>query len=158
MKRRHFSLIVFLACFVSTAIPAETQRTSRRAYNPGGLLGIAMLDSAQKDIGIETDVEKLRRIQELSDSAQKEVREVVDKADKGQPAELQASINEVREKKDMDLLNLLTPKEGIRLQQIHWQIMGWRAPISPKLARCRGKRAFGLSLIRILAVKALPRA
>lgn len=134
MKCCHLLPVVFLAGIALATVSAEAQQFARRVNHPGGLFAIALMDSAQKDIGIETDAEKLRLIRELGQAAQKEVLEAVGKVAPGRLDELQASAREVREKHEIALLKLLTPQEGLRLQQIHWQLMGWRAASDRKMA------------------------
>ncbi len=130
--RRLFSgLIVF---GLGTVLITSSVDAQRRVFKPtgGGIYAIALRSDVQKELGIDDDKTKAR-LHYLSDVVAEELKKLKAAA-KGDPEQYSPSaIDNVREKHEDELKEILTAEQYERLQQIYWQMQGYLALTDPDL-------------------------
>jgi hypothetical protein len=94
---------------------------------PGGLMAFALREPILKELGIENDSTVVAEIRKLAEAHSAQLRKEVQNIRpvvRDKVAETEAKL---QVQYDLELQKLITPKQFVRLRQIHWQQLGLHA-------------------------------
>jgi len=161
MSRRMLALWGLMIAVVLSAAPvaqAQGQRPGgfggggfgRGMGGGGGLMGLALMEPVQKELGLEKDSAEIAEIRKLTEAMGKEMQEEMGKITGGDPMaafnaspeerqKMMAKMGEVTTKLtakyNPDVKKILKPEQYTRLQQISLQAAGVQALSNPEVVK-----------------------
>ncbi|MBS0203681.1 MAG: hypothetical protein JSS49_12320 [Planctomycetes bacterium] len=128
-------MIILAGLFCAVHSTAAQERRRPSAAREAGLVELVRNLAIQQELGIDRDSETARQIAKLVASLHFEQLQKTSNLQPDQSAQAKTITSELNAKYETDLQKLLSNEQMTRLQQIHWQRLGYDTLTKPEIVK-----------------------